>query len=369
MAMEMPTVLMEELETAIRNGPADKRAATVKQVTNLFLAGAERFTEEQIELFDQVLLRLIDGIERRVLIELANTLATIDSAPVNTIRQLAHDNEVAIAGPVLTQSNRLNVADLIEIAKTMGQDHLLAISDRKRIAQALTAVLVDRGNEDVLCKVAGNSGASFSEADFGVLVGRAENSDRLTERLGLRADIPPQQFERLLLRAHKAVQERLLTLIDPAARPEIQRILTKVAGSLGVDQQFHNYETARRLVATKYQSGTLKEADLLDFASAKKCDELAVALALLCSVSVDVIDRLMDFDRPDAMLIPCRAAGLDWSTVREIIALQARDHAITESGFRRARDNFNNLTKSSAERILRFWQARQPVPNHPAAMG
>jgi len=79
---------------------------------------------------------------------------------------------------------------------------------------------------------------------------------------------------------------------------------------------------------------------------------------------VDIVDRLMDLDRPDAMLIACRAAGLEWSTTREIIALQARDQGISETGFRRARESFNNLTKSSADRILHFWQTRQPVVNH-----
>jgi len=362
----MRNLLMDELQ-AIRNASEDRRAATVRQITDLFLCGADCFSNEQIELFDDVFLRLIDGIERRVLIQLANSLAPVESAPVNVVRQLAKNDEIQIAGPVLAQSARLDVADLIEIAKTMSQDHLLAISDRKRIEQALTAILVDRGNEDVLCKVASNTGASLSEADFGVLVGRAENDERLTETVGLRSDIPPHLFERLLLRATKVVQERLLKSINPVARPELHRILTTVAQGFGLEGQFRSYEAARALVTAKHQAGTLLEADLLDYARTKKCEELVVALALLCSVSVDIIDRLMDLDRPDALLIACRSAGLEWSTTREIISLQARDQEISEAGFRRARENFNNLTKSSADRILHFWQSRQPVGSHQAA--
>jgi uncharacterized protein (DUF2336 family) len=360
MASQTRNSLMDEIE-AVRDAAEDKRATTIRQITDLFLAGADCFTHEQIELFDDVFLRLIDGIERRVLIELANSLASVDSAPINIVRELAKNDEIQIAGPLLTRSNRLDVTDLIEIAKTMSQDHLLAICDRERIEQALTAVLLDRGNEDVLCKVAGNSGASLSEADFGVLVGRAENDERLIEKVGSRADIPPHLFERLVLRATKVVQERLQTLINPLARPELHRILTTVAQGFGVEGQFRSYEAARALVAAKHEAGTLVEADLLEYALTKKCEELVIALALLCSVSVDIIDRLLDLDRPDAMLIACRSAGLEWSTAREIIRLQARDQEISEAGFRRARENFNNLTKSSADRILQFWQGRQPV--------
>jgi uncharacterized protein (DUF2336 family) len=360
LASQMRNMLMNELDAA-RDAAADKRATTIRQITDLFLAGADRFTDEQIDLFDDVFLRLIGGIERRVLIELANSLAPVDSAPVNIVRQLAKNDEIQIAGPLLTRSNRLDVSDLIEIATTMGQDHLLAISDRKQIEQALTAVLLDRGNQDVLCKVAGNAGASLSEADFDVLVGRAENDERLSEKVGSRPDIPPYLFERLVLRATKVVQERLQSLINPVARPELHRILATVAEGFGVEGQFRSYEAARALVAAKHQAGTLVEADLLDYALTNKCEELVIALALLCSVSVDIIDRLMDLDRPDAMLIACRSAGLEWSTAREIMRLQARDQTISEAGFRRARENFSNLTKSSADRILQFWQSRQPA--------
>jgi uncharacterized protein (DUF2336 family) len=76
---------MNELE-AIRDATADKRATTIRQITDLFLAGADCFTNEQIDLFYDVFLRLVDGIERRVLIELANSLASVDSAPVNSLK-------------------------------------------------------------------------------------------------------------------------------------------------------------------------------------------------------------------------------------------------------------------------------------------
>ena len=39
MASQMRSLLMDELE-AVRNASDDKRAATVKQITDLFLAGA-----------------------------------------------------------------------------------------------------------------------------------------------------------------------------------------------------------------------------------------------------------------------------------------------------------------------------------------
>ncbi len=65
------------------------------------------------------------------------------------MRRLATDNEISVAGPVLRQSSRLNDADLIGIARTKSQAHLLAIAGRTGIAEPVTDVLVKRGDREV----------------------------------------------------------------------------------------------------------------------------------------------------------------------------------------------------------------------------
>ena len=47
------------------------------------------------------------------------------------MRQLAHDDDIAVAGPVLTQSPRLQETELVELAKTKGQAHLAVIAGRE----------------------------------------------------------------------------------------------------------------------------------------------------------------------------------------------------------------------------------------------
>jgi len=49
-------------------------------------------------------------------------------------------------GPVLTNSTRLTTRDLVEIAQTRGQDHLLAFPGA-RIEADVTDVLLNRGNK------------------------------------------------------------------------------------------------------------------------------------------------------------------------------------------------------------------------------
>ena len=88
---------------------------------------------------------LTKQVASNVLAELGTKLAPVDNAPHGVIRSLAHHNEIAVAGPVLVRSTQLSDSDLIEIAKTKGQGHLGAISERVRIAAAVTDILVERG--------------------------------------------------------------------------------------------------------------------------------------------------------------------------------------------------------------------------------
>src|SRR5580704_19040389 len=126
--------IVDEVEQAVHLGSAEKSLETVKRVTELFLASAGSFNSEQIELFDSVLERLIKTIEIRAiadvsariaLAELSAQLAPVSQAPPSTVRRLASNDEITIAGPVLQESARLSAEDLVELAATKGEQHLL----------------------------------------------------------------------------------------------------------------------------------------------------------------------------------------------------------------------------------------------------
>ena len=171
--MGMSYSLVAELDEAIQSGSSDRRMATLRRVTDLFLSQAGQYDSGQISLFDDVLLRLIEHIETRALAELGERLAPVETAPVGIIRHLANHDEIAVAGPVLKDSKRLLPPDLVEIASAKSQDHLLAISQRAEIDETVTEVLVDRGSREVAHTVAVNSGARFSQ------IGRASCRERV----------------------------------------------------------------------------------------------------------------------------------------------------------------------------------------------
>jgi uncharacterized protein (DUF2336 family) len=348
--------LIPELEEIVQHGSPRRRAQALRRITTLFLDGASQFNEDHVRLFDDVFNRLIDEIESKVRAELSHRLASLGNAPGQLMCRLAGDDDILVAGPVLRQSRRLADADLVEIAETKSQGHLLAISGRAGIAQPITDVLVRRGNQEVARKVAENSGALLSDASFTTLVAKAEGDDVLAERVGRRPDIPPLLFRALLLKATAVVQQRLFASATPEIQAEIRNVLARVSKEVATKSAPRDYRQAQRTIVGLRLRGELNEAQILDFAKAGRYEEMVAGLADLCSVPIDVVDRLMGGERPDPILILCKCVGWGWPAARAIIGARPGSKANSSQGLDAAYSNFERLTSATAARVIRFWQ-------------
>ena len=153
--MGVPASLLPELEDVVQHGSAEKRAETLRRITTLFLDGVPSFNAEHVALFDDVIGCLIEEIEAKALAELARRIAPVPNAPAGVVSTLAKNDDIEVAGPILRQA-RINESDLMHIAETKSQAHLLAMSTRLGIGEALSDILVERGNRDVARSIANN---------------------------------------------------------------------------------------------------------------------------------------------------------------------------------------------------------------------
>ncbi|HEY4404460.1 MAG TPA: DUF2336 domain-containing protein [Xanthobacteraceae bacterium] len=348
--------LIPELEEIVQRGSPGRREQALRRITTLFLDGASLFTEDHVRLFDDVFNRLIDEIESKARAELSHRLAPVGNAPGEVIGRLARDDDILVAGPVLRQSRRLAETDLLEIAETKSQAHLLAISGRSGIAETVTNVLVRRGDREVARSVAENRSALLSDASFTVLVARSDGDDALAESVGQRPDIPPPLFRALLLKATAVVQQRLFAAATPEVQAEIRSVLARVSNEIGIKVAPRDFREAQRTVAALRLRGQLDEDQILSFAKDSQYNEMIAGLADLCAVPIDVVDRLMGGERPDPILILCKSMGWGWATARAIIGARLGRKANSNQGLDAAYSNFERLTPATAGRVIRFWQ-------------
>ncbi|HEY1544133.1 MAG TPA: hypothetical protein VGG01_17145, partial [Xanthobacteraceae bacterium] len=67
--------LIDELENTLASGTSDQRIHTLARITDLFVIGAESYSEEQIDVFDDVLIKIAARIEAKSLARLSSRLA------------------------------------------------------------------------------------------------------------------------------------------------------------------------------------------------------------------------------------------------------------------------------------------------------
>src|SRR5271169_3445303 len=143
-----PRSLMTELDATLSDASDERQRTILRKVTDLFLRRSKDYSGDQVAVFDDVILRLIERGEHSALLELSTRLAPVGNAPLNVVVKLSQEDDIAISGPILELSPAVPEDTLTEIAKTKGQHHLAAIASRPRIGEAVTDVLVERGNSE-----------------------------------------------------------------------------------------------------------------------------------------------------------------------------------------------------------------------------
>jgi len=247
--MPEPIPIINEIEEALSSGSEERRNKLLVRVTDLFASGAGHFTEEHVRLFDGVFTHLIAEIHAAARAALAERLAGIPNAPPAAIRSLAFDDAIQVASPVLMRSERLDNSTLVENASTKSQQHLLAISRRRLIAETVTDVLVERGNRDVALSTVRNAGAKFSETGYVRLVTRSTGDDELAQSVGSRPEIPRHHFLKLIKVASNTVR-LALEVAHPENVAEIRMVVASAANAIEAKTaaKLRDYAAARTLV-------------------------------------------------------------------------------------------------------------------------
>lgn len=356
--------LISEIDMINDRADPVRRSKAVRQIADLFLLHADAIGGEYSVVFDQILGQLVPRAEIATRMHVAQQLGPLANAPASTMRRLAKDDEILVAGPVLSASPLIDDEMLIDIARQKGQDHLSAIAARPVVAPGVTDVILRRGDREVVRTVAGNDGAEFSPDGYANLVKRAGNDGMLAIAVGQRTDISEAHLKELVTGSVDLVRRRLLQSANPERRAEISSVIAEVAGIPDPVGQTRDYRPAQRVILALHKSGDLNQAAIAELARTRKHEETIAALSAVSGISVETVDRLVLGEKVDPILVIGRGLGFDWDTVRAIMLLRlGADKIPSTPDFEIARGNFERLSASTAQHVMRFWQTRRRGQN------
>ena len=326
----MSALSWQEIEETIRAADAQKRHQTLRAVADLFLSSAPGLDEQTVGLFDDIFEVVLDDAARIDIVDVSKRMAPVENAPRRLIKRLASDSEISIAGPVLSQSPRLSEEDLCEIASSKGSSHLLAIAGRKQLSAPVTDILINRGDQEVARKVTSNTSAELSLSGTKQLLKRSETDEVLSAGICARTDIAPELLNATVKQASARAEEK------------VRRIAA-----------------AQRLVVSLKQEGRLGENQVAAFAQNNEYEELIAALALLSHLKFSFVENMTQNGRLGGLVLLCKAVGLAWSSVDAVLDLIMARNAVDDVEVHEAHRDFVNVSRATAERIVRFWCVRQ----------
>lgn len=356
----MEVNIIDQLETVISSKDVARRATILSKVADLFAVNSSRFSQEHVELFDDVMARLLDSAGESARAQFGDRLARMSDAPPKTIRHLALDDSIEVAGPILRYSDRIDETTLVEAARLKSQNHLLAISGRKVLVETVTDILVERGNEAVVSSTAKNGGAKFSEFGISNLIRKASCDGGLALSVWSRPDIPRQDLVKLFADASEAIRDQMMQA-DPRRAELIKAAVAEAADEIQERSRNHSdvFSAARSHVEALHLAGELSEGQLHAFAGEGSFEKVTVALSLLCNLPIGVVERAFVQKYTDQVLVMAKAIDLSWVTTVALLLLQAGVSGSSRQQLDQCFANFSKLQKKTALTALQFYRIRQ----------
>ncbi|MEJ6788728.1 DUF2336 domain-containing protein [Brevundimonas sp. BR2-1] len=350
---------LPDLIALAEEGSSEKRRALLRELTDHFFGGSVRTATEDT-LYGAVLTRLTADMEIAVRAELSARFAAAPDAPHNLIRRLAND-EAAVAGAVLASSPVLTDEDLLSVVRKHGQDHLRAVSARPSVSEAISDVIVERGDDVTLGTLLRNDGARLSRQASETAIERAKANPALHEAAVERASLPPD----LLNEMYFVVEARLRTQIleqngrlDPALlESAIAAGRTRIAtddGALPAD-----YAECLAYVEELKAAGQLSPQMLARFLRSGGTTSFLIALAQLSDIDFHTARQIIERRELDALAVVCKSADLDRALFLTYAVVLLNDDGDAMAKAHSYARMYADLSRDAALRTLRFWRMRR----------
>ncbi len=350
---------LPELLALAEEGSSEKRRALLRELTEHFF-GASTRTATEDTLYGAVLAKLADDMETAVRAELSARFANAPDAPAGLIRRLAND-EAAVAGAVLAASPVLTDADLLGVVRKHGQEHLRAVSARPSVSEAVSDVIVERGDDETLGTLLRNDGARLSRQASETAVERAKANPALHEATVSRTTLPPD----LLNDMYFVVEARLRTqILEQNARMDpdlLDSALTAGRNRIATDDGAlpSDFPECLAYVEELDAAGQLTPQMLARFLRSGGRTSFLIALARLADIDFHTARQIVERRELDALAVVCKSADLDralFLTYAVVLLNDDGDAMVKAHAYARM---YAELTREAALRTIRFWRLRR----------
>ena len=347
---------LQDLIALAQEPSSGRRRELLRRVTDLFFA-ASAVSSGEARAFDGVFCTLAQDMEMDIRAELAERFADAAIAPPGLAARRARDSSKA-ALPILSNPNLLAEADLLDVARTQGQGHLRAVSARPGLTEAVSDVIVERGDDETLGVLVRNDRAALSRWASETVVERAAANPDLQAAVVERRSLPLDLLNEMYFVVEGRLREHILARnasADPkAVDAALAAARTRLADRTAPPEDLAEAQAEIEKLASRHR---LNAPTLLGFLRSNQRTHFTVGLAKLADVDAATVRTIMDRCDLDALAVVCKAAELDKSMFLTFAVLTCggRDAMSRAAVYGKL---YAELPRDTALRTLRFWRIR-----------
>lgn len=351
---------LESLVLLAREPSGDKRRELLREVTDLFLEQPEKLSGAEVDHFSGIMGKVAYELEMEVRMDLAERLAKANAAPPDLIKRLAND-QIEVAGPILTESGVLRNSDLIDIVKRHSHEHHMAISVRNSVSEDVADMLVDKGSDEVLVSLARNDGAILSRRAMEVMTRRSELVEELQEPLIMREDVPADLKHQMFLHVSKALRQHIMLSIENLDESEVDRLLEETRDKIEGQGDESAMSPAEKFIDRKDRLKQLSPTLLVQLLRQGKIAEFVAGIARLARMDLQMAHRITFDDGGETLAVVCKAIGIDRTTFSDLLLLTNVDSSRSREDRDALLGVYTRITPEAAQRAMRFWRTRKQM--------
>ncbi len=337
---------------------SEGRRELLRKVTEAF-DPATPMAGDEITQFDDILATVACDYSKQVRSQIARLVASSLSPFSRSAQRFAMD-DIEVARPVLEHSEVLTDDTLLKVVGEKSQDHMMAVTRRRRISEAVSQALVERGDDAVVTSLLTNEKAEIGSQAYGMVAKRAETSPTLQGPLVRRAGVPIELLNDLYMKVEADLRREIIGKFESVPPAELeaafQRSRVRVSN---LYKQPDDFELAKRRIDELQRKSALIPPVLVSLMregfSARTAFKLA--FARLTDVEFDVIERAVEGQDMDTVALLCRGSQFDRALyVSLAVGLDRSDRAM--DGAQEFGKLYESVPVQAAQRAIRFWKVR-----------
>ena len=348
-----------ELQKLASSDADSNRDEILNRVTDLFFLTSDEQDEAVTTVFGDVMERVAYQLEAAARVNLAERLADAQHAPHDLVCRLAGD-EIGVARPILEQSSCLSDTDLARLAGDLGQDHLLAISNRPQISATVTDVIVTRGDDPVLVNVAQNTGAEFSQTGLDQLSVRAAANSDLYSVLETRVDLPEEFLVQLKQAVANRLKQEIAEIPISISGADIDAIIEAKAAQLNLRSGSEDGDETARDAGDP----NITENMIAGFARTRRLTETIQGLSLMSGLPLKRVAHCLLTADLTALAVLCKGHDFKNSTFASLMQLRSVSNPSPVRVVAEAMRNYDLLNPETARRAIKTVRDKAAIPQN-----